>query len=253
MSKTTYIYLNTYKIKGNFYYYVGSHTWSGPPGLLDPSYHGSGLPTLHYHWTPIKEEILEVVDNKRKLVAERFWIEKYASIYGIADCATILDRGRNKHWWGRFKQHGKLMNLQASCLPPHSGTEASSAKIRKFGMTKKQLQAVRENVKLATISAAQKALSYGPSEKQTQVRKRNIKATHNPLAVGKRVKSHNYSTKHNTRGCLGRYSCVVNGIKYSSIRQACTSIGHANWHATVALNLRKAGFYERGSWRFSYE
>lgn len=103
-----YIYLNTYP---NGYLYVGSHSWDGEG--LDPNYHGSSFVAKRFGWIPIKEQILEEVTDLRKLVAERYWIEKYAEEYGIADCALTLFK-HARTWISKFKNHGRLLNCHAN-------------------------------------------------------------------------------------------------------------------------------------------
>lgn len=110
--KTTYIYLVTYP-KG--YLYVGSHTWDGPVGELDLNYHGSSSVAKNYNWMPIKEEILEY-NVSLKLRRERFWIEKYCSLYGIADCALIF--AKYTKWTSKFRNHGLMLNLHANDAVP---------------------------------------------------------------------------------------------------------------------------------------
>lgn len=90
--RTHYIYLNHYE---NGYLYVGSHTWNGKG--QDPSYEGSSAIAKRYNWHPIKQEVLEYVSLEEKFKAERKWIEKYLTIYGVAKAVerfikTPLDR-----------------------------------------------------------------------------------------------------------------------------------------------------------------
>ena len=107
-----YIYLNTYP---NGCLYVGSHKWDGEG--IDPNYHGSSRVAMKYKWFPIKEEILEVVTEDRKLVAEREWIEKYATLYGIADCTYSIAKTSRMYclpWINRYRRGGRLLNLHSN-------------------------------------------------------------------------------------------------------------------------------------------
>lgn len=102
-----YIYLNTYD-KG--YLYVGSHKWDGEG--IDPNYHGSSAVAKRYGWSPTKEEILEVVSPERKLVAEREWIEKYCSEYGIAHIVKEWAKLHNA-WVQKYKD-GLMLNAHSN-------------------------------------------------------------------------------------------------------------------------------------------
>lgn len=119
--KATYIYLNTYS---NGYFYVGSHTWDGPEGVLDPNYHGSSGVAKHNNWLPVKEEILEVVPIHRHYAAEREWILRFCIKFGIADCALVLSPDNS--WARKFKNHGKMLNLH--CNNAEQATKASLSK-----------------------------------------------------------------------------------------------------------------------------
>lgn len=117
MNRVSYIYLNTYcASNGNEYFYVGSHTWKGPKGKLDPSYHGSSKIAALYHWIPVKEEIIEVVNRSEVKTSdrERFWIKEFANKYGIADCAAI--NSVSADWLLQFPKHGKMLNLHSNSM-----------------------------------------------------------------------------------------------------------------------------------------
>lgn len=117
MARVSYIYLNTYRSSnGNEYFYVGSHTWNGPLGQLDQSYHGSSKIAALYHWVPVKEEIIEVVNRSEVKTSdrERFWIKEFASRYGIADCAAI--NSVSADWLLQFPKHGKMLNLHSNSM-----------------------------------------------------------------------------------------------------------------------------------------
>lgn len=105
-----YIYLNTYSIKNNTYYYVGSHSWNGIG--LDKNYKGSSSVAKHYGWEPSSILILEEVSEERKFIAEREWIIKYCNLHGIADCANIL--AKSSDFSKQFKPHGFMLNLHAN-------------------------------------------------------------------------------------------------------------------------------------------
>lgn len=106
MSKTTYVYLNTYKdLQGNIYHYVGSHTWEGPLGYLDPNYHGSSHIAKLYGWKPIEESILEVCTGFNKCQSEKYWIHYYATVLGV----SMLAKQFSPKWAEQFKT-GSLLN-----------------------------------------------------------------------------------------------------------------------------------------------
>lgn len=106
---TTYVYLNTY---ASGLMYVGSHTWEGPVGEIDPNYKGSSHVAKIYSIEPVDIKILEVVPDNRKFVAEKEWIVKYCTEYGIADEAKHWSK--SKEWLSRFKEHGRMINLHAN-------------------------------------------------------------------------------------------------------------------------------------------
>ncbi len=110
--KTTYVYLNKYLSKKDTeYFYVGSHTWVGPIGVVDPTYVGSSRVALRCGWTPYKTTILEVCSEETKKFAEKYWIEHYCNLYGIADVAIGCARS---DWHRKFPAHGKMLNLHSN-------------------------------------------------------------------------------------------------------------------------------------------
>lgn len=104
--KTTYIYLNTYS---NGYLYVGSHTWDGEVGVVDPDYIGSSGIAKGYGWIPEKIEILEVVEGERRYSAEREWILKYCKEFGVSS----ISRNLQPLWAAPFKD-GLMLNCCTS-------------------------------------------------------------------------------------------------------------------------------------------
>lgn len=122
----TYIYLNTYT---NGYLYVGSHTWDGEG--IDPNYHGSSSVAKKYHWNVLSIEILEViVDDARKFIAEKDWIEHYASQYGIADCAMCLSKRNGNAWCLKYSRNGLLLNCHANTLEQAHTSESRKKAIQ---------------------------------------------------------------------------------------------------------------------------
>lgn len=154
IDKTTYIYLNHYvTISGDEYLYIGSHTWNGPKGQLDPNYHGTSHVAIHFGWEPYVEEILEVIEQSRNLVAEREWIEKYAEQYGIADCA--LQFSKSTGWTSQYKPHGKLLNLHSnSAYQMH--TKEVYDKVNKSYDVSKRLVAAQKRLKSIDLKGSAK-------------------------------------------------------------------------------------------------
>lgn len=121
----TYIYLNQYS---NGYLYVGSHTWKGKPGELDPECLGSSVLADSFGWSPVYIELLESVSNDRKFVAEREWILKYCNEFGVHPTVKHL----HPEFGGHFKT-GLLLNCHANSTEPALRMEArmKSYKTRK--------------------------------------------------------------------------------------------------------------------------
>lgn len=142
-----YIYLNTYE---GGYLYVGQHSWNGDG--MDPYYHGSSKVAKRFGWKPVKEEILEIVPEDRKLIAESEWIEKYAEVYGIADCALVLAPD-SRHWHKKFKSHGRLLNCQTSSSQQLHSPEA----VRK-AVDDRIRSGVQKKAQMAATSAREKAI-----------------------------------------------------------------------------------------------
>lgn len=172
--KTTYIYLNTYL---NGYLYVGSHTWDGPEGVLDPNYHGSSTVAEVNHWAPVKEEILEVVSEDRKFIAEREWINFYADREGIADAAQKLYRW-SRVWINTKPKHGRLLNCH--CNNAEQATEAARSKesrIKKVEHTDyKEVQRKRFETltkEKRSMAAAKTAAKLGPDFYRNLIKKHN--------------------------------------------------------------------------------
>lgn len=115
--KTTYIYLNTYS---NGYLYVGSHTWDGEVGVVDPDYIGSSGIAKGYGWIPEKIEILEVVEGERRYSAEREWILKYCKEFGVSS----ISRNLQPLWAALFKD-GIMLNC---CSVDHRHLHAGITK-----------------------------------------------------------------------------------------------------------------------------
>lgn len=137
----TYIYIATY-VETEVYLYVGSHTWDGPSGEIDTSYFGSSRVAANYGWLPVDIQILENVALGRKFIAERYWIEKYAEQYGIADCARLLTK--NKKWVANYKAHGFMLNCHAN--DASQATEAARARIIAEGKSELQRAVDLENL-----------------------------------------------------------------------------------------------------------
>ena len=141
--KTTYIYLNTYK---NGYLYVGAHTWDGPEGVLDPNYHGSSTIAELNKWTPIKEEILEVVSfDKNPISVECYYIVKYLKEFGISELAVKFSHCKE---WANSWNRGLMLNCHANdCLHLATSKRAQLKRIetqRRTGSLQRNLSRARE-------------------------------------------------------------------------------------------------------------
>lgn len=106
----TYIYLNHYS---NGCLYVGSHTWKGRVGELDPDYLGSSVLAESFGWRPVHIELLEEVTKDRKFVAEREWILKYCKEFGVHPIVKYLHPE-----FGRKFNTGLVLNCHANSAEP---------------------------------------------------------------------------------------------------------------------------------------
>lgn len=117
--KSTYIYLNIYRIKETEYLYVGSHTWDGPLGVVDPSYSGSSTVAINHKMQPIEIRVLESFTGGdfNSLKKESMWINKYAAEVGIAQIACYnLGEFKPTEWQLKYKIGGKLLNKHANTM-----------------------------------------------------------------------------------------------------------------------------------------
>lgn len=164
----TYIYLITYT-DGSLY--VGSHTWNGSEGQLDPNYHGSSGVAEHFKLQIASEEILEVVSEERKLIAEREWIERYATLHGLSDKALSLTYHHKDNWRKKFKSGGRVINLHANDAV--AAREANRRKMLEEGFTDKQKRASSQSIRIAQRTSVEYVKKNGPTQKQKESSLRN--------------------------------------------------------------------------------
>lgn len=99
-----YIYLNEYE---NGYMYVGQHTYNQP--VIDSKYDGSSSFAKRYGWNPVKKEILEICDTREQLnEAERFWIDRYLNLVGVAPCVRDHNPNMAKSYVDGFMLNEQL-------------------------------------------------------------------------------------------------------------------------------------------------
>lgn len=130
--KTTYIYLNHYSnSKGDEFYYVGSHTWDGPEGQLDPAYHGTSYIAKRNKFELFDERYIETVKGGA-IEREGYWINFYADLLGIAD--IVFSSSKDNPWIKTKKPHGSLINCHANDASQVIGTACKRA-MEYFGIT----------------------------------------------------------------------------------------------------------------------
>ena len=118
--KVRYVYLNIYLFENKKYYYVGSHTWNGALGKIDPNYKGSsGIlnPVNSNFWKKAshgEREVLKGIADKfilvdeiilkenAELLDEHTIIEFFCSLYG---CSSH----RSNDWSKQFRD-GIMLN-----------------------------------------------------------------------------------------------------------------------------------------------
>lgn len=121
----TYIYLNRYE---NGCLYVGSHSWKGVVGELDPNYLGSSTLADSFGWVPVSVELLESVSKDRKFTAEREWMLKYCNEFGVHPTVKYL----HPEFGSKFGI-GLLLNCHSNSVEPalSSTARTKSYKTRK--------------------------------------------------------------------------------------------------------------------------
>lgn len=250
--KTTYIYLNEYP---NGYLYVGSHTWDGPLGVVDPTYLGTSYVAKRYGWQPCSTTILEETVKFRDK-RERYWIERYAAVYGIADCARLLSP-KNELWISKYARYGRLINCHANdasqCHNPESFRKSFETRLKNGDIERsiraaeaashspevraKAISTMRSSGTLSKVIGAMHKVAHSPevARRQLESRKRNgtifisIAAAHSPEAMKK---------AQETR--------LLNGAKQRSIEAAATPESRAKANATRRKNARKVQCIETG-------
>lgn len=269
MSKTTYIYLNTYKINGNFYYYVGSHTWSGPQYVLDSSYQGSSSVAKQYHWVPVYQQFLKDITNApNKFRVESEEIIMYLKLFGIAPPARSTAHKNGNFWVDQFHT-GTMLNCHANtlehCLSKAHSSEANQKRVetRKFnGSLQRWVKSthtstsitkmVNTNISKGNLAKFQKAgCSHQASLKSIKTRKSNGSydkwqdAAHSQDYHKSHVKAS--STRKGIRG--NKYLVECNGFQ-GNLRQVLFHVfGHFRFECSVGrkfksgvLSVEKEGF-----------
>lgn len=235
----TYVYLNTYE---NGYLYVGSHTWDGPAGQLDPNYHGSSTIANNFRWIPIKEEIIETLnETTKKLHREKYWIELYAFEVGIADL-VIGSPTSNKTFCSRFRPHGLLLNGHSN-EPPHDHESMVKAretqrKTKGFGNMSQchtpEARAKSFNTRLmnGSIHSSQRKAVLASSRPEVR---RKIADSIDYNKVIKRA----WETR-NGKGVKRVVEVWKDGefLMSGYITTCCKELGNANWHNSVARAFR---------------
>lgn len=246
--KTSYIYLNTYS---NGYLYIGSHTWTGPPGILDPSYHGSSHIASHFHWMPSKIEVLEQCLDERKFVAEKEWIITYASKYGVAP--LVFNFTKNKFVQQYSNPRGLLINCHSNSAEQICTKESRRKNYLTHVESGAQEYAVRQAIKASHSkescnkrTEAQRA--SGVLDRKLQ--NLNIKAhTKESLAkvVSKRKELNSYVSgkqkELETRRILNIkpvhrkvqvFDSANNLLFTGSVKKCCRLAGNINWSSQVS-------------------
>lgn len=237
-SKTTYIYLNTYP---NGYLYVGSHTWLGESGVLDPDYKGSSSVATHFNWSPQSIKILEVVSDERKFIAESVYINQYAELYGIADCALLLS---SNQWTAKFKPHGLLLNLHSNSMEQAytKGLEACSAPdVRSRAAIKAYKSTNGSNLKQTPESKAKSLATRRANGQTLQWSKMFFSAATAAKRDYNAIQTKSQQTKQSKRllpGYNSRHKVDVykdSTLLYHniSVTKACTLLGNSSWSIYV--------------------
>lgn len=226
----TYIYLNEYD---NGYLYVGSHTWKGSG--IDPSYQGSSKVAEHYGWKPITSKILEVVSSERKFIAESEWIKRYATEFGIADCALIF----SNQFTMKYKTHGLLLNLHSNTMEqayPKGLRVCMSKEVRKVACPKAYKTQKSRGVGLPhyqhsdtdynkMVSTRSKTSGYSLSSQTVDKIRKTKKQKSSIPGYGKHLKCKVFKD--------GAF--VTSGL----ITTVCRELGHKNWQSGISHHIRR--------------
>lgn len=258
--RSSYVYLNVYR---NGYMYVGSHSWDGPTGELDPNYIGSSSVAKFYKWEPVKIKILEVTSKENALKREQWWINHYLKTFGIAPCCKVLMKYPN---WAEKWDDGVMLNCHSNDASVMTNPESQ----------KKRIQTQRANGSLLRIT--QKASSCRTSEsfkKRVKTIGDFTEITAKALAahteetyqkmVSNRSKTHyknvaksiDYSKvaiklKQSKKGLINNNYLVKCGDLVGTTISVCRQLGHPEW--SIWVNRRwKKGLLEvsRGGYTFS--
>lgn len=279
MSKSTYIYLNKY---ANGALYVGSHTWNGDRGVVDKDYHGSSVLASKFGWVPVETVILEDVVQSRKLVAEREWILKYCSEFGVHSLVKKL----HPDFGLQFKD-GLMLNCHAnSCESTLSAAHSKEVRLKALrtaiangslsvwirsgqseGARSKAHKALRESGHLDCLSALgnskesrRKAIE---TQKSTGSFQAKLDKMHSPESYVKSSSKHDYKSVHEKRVDTlrkrGNYHpkrrmVVVykDGIEVvrGSVNYCCTVLGKSSWGISVNFKLRASDEAEHRGYLF---
>lgn len=236
----TYIYLNTYNGSVS-YLYVGSHTWDGEG--LDPNYHGSSAVANRYGWLPDKIEILEVVTDDT-LHRERYWIEKYAEQYGIADCVFI-----DNNWTRKYKRHGRLLNGHAN-----EASQMHTPEIYQKSLDTKKATGVYE-MAIRALVECDHSNSYTESAMRKRCATVKSKGTscYSPEVYDKRAET----IKRNKTNAFYKKRKIVRvtgeGVsKEGVLHRICVELGHPTWDTTIVQKFKKSSVVFHRGYKFEW-
>lgn len=232
----------------NGYLYVGSHSWCGPVGEIDPNYSGSSQIALRFKWKPERIILLEVVSESRKLIAEREWIERYCRKYGIADCAIKCARST---WALKFSSNGRMLNLHSNTsesMREASLTKEVRAKVvaRRFE-TGELNRTLSKMVKAAASKDARKRAietqmqTGGLQRRLSRLNSKEAKAkidyvsSHRKASeTKKKVRTEGYGKHH--------FVCVYKDgeiVAEGRVAGCCKILGNCNWSAYANRKIRE--------------
>lgn len=226
---------------------MGSHSWCGRKGEIDSNYFGSSCVAENFGWKPIKIEILEVVSEDRKLLAEREWIQKYCKEFGIADCAILCSRSP---WALQFRKHGRMLNLHAN--GSESMREASLRRDVRMKVVKKRFESGELKKTLAKMQEAAKSKEVRERAIKTQIETGNLQKRLDKLNSKEAKSKIDYVTSHikasetkklRKSGNYGKHNFVdvyKDGVLVVSgrVNGCCTKLGNSNWSVLVNRKIR---------------
>lgn len=236
-----YIYLNTYE---NGYLYVGIHRWSGEG--IDPNYYGSSSIARNFGWKPKKIEILEVLEKREDLVKERFWIEKYAEIYGISDCVF-----RRNKWTEKYKRHGLLLNGHSNSAEQMMSVEVQNKAIRTRKNDKVLQDKLRKKIKI--IQQVGNCFSVEAQIKRIRTVRENGTKSYDEGVYEERRKTREIRNKEKSYGKM-KLVRVSKGEfrKEGVLHRLCVELGHPTWDTSISKKFRDSNVCEHRGYKFEW-